>query len=783
MPLREFSRENAWEHIDDACWRGELLHLGQEVSAANLTGDEAAVIGLVFSAEAGNLDGSDPKYGQLVDRLGLEGPGSHSARAALGYARTSFFVGQWQNCQDALQQAAVTAIRDPDAGSPTLRRLRCEAYLRLADFWALLCQPGYVVAFLTLAQQAYPQASIRILARARRLCANHGPASAALLKLAVDAQWGALFRRITDRDFAGLAELRWPDAPSPEQVATDEGWLTAFEVCFAEALSTSGYSGKYWARSAIDFAVKMKSPAWLAIADLALVSHAIDGSDYELATSHLGRALELIPEHNLEGLLVYAMLLNLPLEEQEGLHRASGQAEQAIAQVVSLAPLFRDLVSRRRFIWAHQKVFLNAVHYASKSGQGEAALKTMLEGQGVGLKAPESRKGSAKAALEARNRETGPSLLGEDLFEPRSMRIGVYGPKTPYVSGRYGEVKSHIEISDAIARSEALQLVREDLFGPAMRTPVTLRRPHNGTLEIYFLTDKDQTYRIDRWSNETKLRTVSIGSEEVKHRVESSGLSMTAANRSEPVDYTPIDGVMKKLLTDLPDEAERFADQIKIWPHGPLHFLPFTYAIRSRCRRAQAVSSILAIEQCPPSATANGAPIRLAPHYEGAAALLKSEPEVVEAQERGDIVQAGRSISAREILELLFSSPSLFHFAGHAVNRNDHPELAGLYGSDLELVSAADILNLGTAGPRATVLSACETGPGALHSADGSYSLPRSFLQAGSEWVVASLWIVGDDDTFQLMKEFFQNLRKGLTPEAALPPTRHPFVVYRSSFS
>ena len=779
MPLRKFSTENFWEYIDNAWWRGELLHLGQELSAANLTGDDGAVIGLVFRAEAGNLDGSNPKYGQLVDRLGVEGPASHSARAALGFARTSFFVGHWQNCLDALHQAAVTAIRDPDAGLPMLCRLRCEAYLRLADFWAVLSQPGYVVAYLTLAQQAYPQANVRILARARLLCANHGPASAALLKLAVDAQWDALFRRVTDRDFAGLQQLRWPDAPSPEQVAADEGWLTAFEVCFAEALATSGSSGNYWARSAVDYAMKMKSPGWVAIADLALASHAINNGDYELGMGHLNRALELISEHSLEGLLVYAMLINLPLEEREGLHRASGQAQQAITQIVSLAPLFRDLVSRRRFIWAHQKVFLKAVHYASESGEREAALKALLEGQGVGLKASGSRKGSAKAAFEARNRETGPALPGEKLLEPPAMRIGVHGPKTSPVSGSYGEVKSYLEISDAIARSEALQLVREDLFGPATRIPVTLQRPRNGTLEIYFLSDQDKTYRIDRWSNETKLTTISIGSKEIRDSVESSGLSMTAANRLGPVDYAPIDAVLKKLLTDLPRDPGLSIEQVKIWPHGPLHFVPFTYAIRSRYRHTQVVTSMLAIEQCPAAAAANGATIRLAPHYERDA-LPQSEPEVVETRKPGDVVEAGRSIPAREILELLFSSPSLFHFAGHAVNRNDQPELAGLYGSDLELVSAADILNLGTAGPRATVLSACETGPGALHSADGSYSLPRSFLQTGSEWVVASLWKVDDDETFQLMKEFFQNLRNGLAPEAALPANRHPFVVYRA---
>lgn len=780
MAPNRFSKDKPWEDIDNACWRGELLGLGHELSAANLTGDDGEVIGLVFKAEAGNLDGSDPKYGQLVERLGVSGSGAHSARAALGYARMSFFVGQWQNCLDALQQAAVTAIRDRDANLPALRRLRCEAYLRFADFWAVMRQPGYVVAYLTLAQLAYPKATFRILARARRLCANHGPASGALLKMAVEGLWTSLFQRITDQDFKGLPDVHWPDPPNPEQVAADEGWLTALEVCMAEALATSGYSGRYWARTAVEFAVKMKSPDWVATADLLLARHAIETGDEELAVGHLGRALEFIRRHHLEGLLVYAMLINLPFEAQEGARRAYGQAEQAITQVVSIAPLFRDLVSRRRFIWAHQEVFLKTVQYAIKSGQAEAALKALLEGQGAGLIVGVSRKGSAQAALEARSKETGPLLVGEELFEPRSMRKGVFGPSSKDVYTAYVEMQNQVDISDAIARDQALQLVREDLFEQAERIPVTLQPPQPGTLEIYFLTDQHEIHRIDCWASSTEITMLPIDSTEIRKTIESSGLSMTAANRSKPVDYAPIDAVLEKLLRDLPAEAVRSAEQVRIWPHGPLHFIPFTYAIRSKCRKTTAVTSLLAIEKCRTPIDPNGPTIRLAPHYERGE-LPKSQMEVLETKQPGDVVLAGEIIPAQAILELLFSSPALFHFAGHAINRNDHPELAGLYGSDLELVSAADILNLGMAGPRATVLSACETGPGALHSADGSYSLPRSFLQAGSEWVLASLWKVNDDETFRMMKEFFGNLRKGLTPESALPHSRHPFVVYRTT--
>lgn len=146
----------------------------------------------------------------------------------------------------------------------------------------------------------------------------------------------------------------------------------------------------------------------------------------------------------------------------------------------------------------------------------------MLEAQGLGLRTTQGKNGSLQTALEARTKELGPALIGEELFVPHSMRVGVCGPNTWKASS---EVEGYLEVSDTIARREALQLVREELFGPATHIPVTLREPLAGTLEIYFFTDRDKTYRIDRWSNETKLTTIAIGSEAIRDSAEASGLS------------------------------------------------------------------------------------------------------------------------------------------------------------------------------------------------------------------------------------------------------------------
>jgi tetratricopeptide (TPR) repeat protein len=88
-------------------------------------------------------------------------------------------------------------------------------------------------------------------------------------------------------------------------------------------------------------------------------------------------------------------------------------------------------------------------------------------------------------------------------------------------------------------------------------------------------------------------------------------------------------------------------------------------------------------------------------------------------------------------------------FAG--VNRPEHrPEesiLTALEGAELGL----DQVEL-------VVLSACETGRGQVAGGEGVLGLQRAFQLAGARGVVASLWRVSDEETHQLMREFYRRV-------------------------
>jgi len=118
----------------------------------------------------------------------------------------------------------------------------------------------------------------------------------------------------------------------------------------------------------------------------------------------------------------------------------------------------------------------------------------------------------------------------------------------------------------------------------------------------------------------------------------------------------------------------------------------------------------------------------------------------------------------------------IVHFATHGLLNSQQPELSGIVLSLVDERGQAqdgflrlhEIYNM-KLGADLVVLSACQTALGKEVHGEGLIGLTRGFMYAGASSVAASLWMVDDRATAELMRRFYEGmLRDGLRPAAAL---------------
>ena len=81
------------------------------------------------------------------------------------------------------------------------------------------------------------------------------------------------------------------------------------------------------------------------------------------------------------------------------------------------------------------------------------------------------------------------------------------------------------------------------------------------------------------------------------------------------------------------------------------------------------------------------------------------------------------------------------------------------------------------------VLSACNTGQGAVVEGEGVMGLPYSLYVAGNKDTMLTLWSISDEVTAEFISGFFANLRAGLTPVQALAAIKRKFISRREPYN
>ena len=139
------------------------------------------------------------------------------------------------------------------------------------------------------------------------------------------------------------------------------------------------------------------------------------------------------------------------------------------------------------------------------------------------------------------------------------------------------------------------------------------------------------------------------------------------------------------------------------------------------------------------------------------------------------------------------SNYQLLHFATHSVLDQSNPSNSFLaFAAKAESLPVANMLFLYevyglTLNADIAILSACQTRIGEYHRGEGTMSLARAFTSAGAKSVLASLWSIDDQQTHQLMIDFYHAINEGLKKNDALraakikyleeasPESTHPY--------
>jgi CHAT domain-containing protein len=94
--------------------------------------------------------------------------------------------------------------------------------------------------------------------------------------------------------------------------------------------------------------------------------------------------------------------------------------------------------------------------------------------------------------------------------------------------------------------------------------------------------------------------------------------------------------------------------------------------------------------------------------------------------------------------------------------------MAGANQGASGIVTARELSGFDWWGTQLVVLSACETGVGAVASGDGVYGMRRAMVLAGTASQIVSLWSVSDAATRELMQELYRQLARGTGRAEAL---------------
>lgn len=309
----------------------------------------------------------------------------------------------------------------------------------------------------------------------------------------------------------------------------------------------------------------------------------------------------------------------------------------------------------------------------------------------------------------------------------------------------------------------------------------------NSTALIEYFMGEDKLYTFIVSKNDLKVMTTEIDST-LLNQITILNTSM----RSLKGDFITFSNSSSYLYNLLLKEALEYLgpkiDELYIIPDNEINYVPFEVLIKnvppsaknSRFDLLPYLVKDYSVSYHYSSALLNNDNTSLSDNISGFApsftssfsnaenleSLLHNKEEVLVIK---DITDGQINIDTAANLKNLKQSVNQYriaHLATHATCNDTLPFESKIYLEDGP-IHAYEIYNMPHKLDLA-VLSACETGTGALKKGEGLMSLARAFISSGCKSVITSLWNVNDQKSVEIMGNFYTHLYQGKTVAKSL---------------
>ncbi|MEZ5043039.1 MAG: CHAT domain-containing protein [Saprospiraceae bacterium] len=139
---------------------------------------------------------------------------------------------------------------------------------------------------------------------------------------------------------------------------------------------------------------------------------------------------------------------------------------------------------------------------------------------------------------------------------------------------------------------------------------------------------------------------------------------------------------------------------------------------------------------------------------------------------------SGEDATREAFLDLLAKPYWIIHLSTHGKANDKNPNQSWISFTqnsrqinESQLLYASDLYGL-SIDAELVVLSACETNKGRLRRGEGIMSFARGLSAAGVKSVLSTFWVIGEDPSLLVMKDFYQHLSAGDARDVALQKAR-----------